>query len=740
MLKSAAYDEVAHVFRSCLVGKYSYWNSTRPIHWLGGPFCALAPDVPALEKVGTGVIARDEFFAELDFSIDVLLFPLRFLNVALMVILAAVVYRWGKLMAGERCGLLALGLLVFEPNILAHGRLMTTDTFAAVSFTLSLYLYYRVLETRKVWYLIGCGVSLLLAMLGKPTAVVLLLLVGLMTLPRLKDWRSYKPLLIRLSIVLILLLVAIGLYALVSGVDSGLILRPLWLRVRSRVIAAVRGVLSGPDGARGWPAYMLGRRSTQGWLLYFPFLFLLKTPLPLLLGLVWGIFILVRDRKWTLLAAFSMPLWMFIAYTRLALDIGYRHLLPAIPLMVLVTAYGLSRIRYKLRRLVALPVLWMGLASLLTYPHYLTYFNLIAGGPGGGIDFFTDSNLDWGQDLKGLKRWLDEHDVEQIYLSYFGGIDPHSYGIDFLRMETQSGGVYTNGFTPVAPYPGIYAISATNLTGQYFTENPSLFSWFRQREPIVKIGHSIWVYEVLPEPDLPQWAAVCTLPDAPPLQIQEGGEPLDLVDEFRRGVPGVDTIRWITFDCSRGWPLGNTESGPGWLLIPSVDGVAPAFLPGDTPLLSDYRQESYAGDLLYQVFRWDPQAYMPGGEITALLGDVLALESTSVTQDGQMVELTVTWQVLDTPSLPVSFMAHLWDVNGQAVAANDGTTVPPEYWQPGDRFVQVHRFPLPAEVAPGEYRVVTGAYTVPNIELLPVTSPSGDALGDTLVVETLALD
>ena len=72
---------------------------------------------------------------------------------------------------------------------------------------------------------------------------------------------------------------------------------------------------------------------------------------------------------------------------------------------------------------------WYGGSVLRVHPHYLGYFNELAGGPSGGWRYLVDSNLDWGQDLKALKRWMDDHGVARVKLSYFGAADPDYYGL-----------------------------------------------------------------------------------------------------------------------------------------------------------------------------------------------------------------------------------------------------------------------------------------------------------------------
>ena len=42
----------------------------------------------------------------------------------------------------------------------------------------------------------------------------------------------------------------------------------------------------------------------------------------------------------------------------------------------------------------------------------------------------ADSNLDWGQDLKGVKNYMDKEKLPIIYFSYFGSA-PSYYGIRY---------------------------------------------------------------------------------------------------------------------------------------------------------------------------------------------------------------------------------------------------------------------------------------------------------------------
>jgi hypothetical protein len=137
---------------------------------------------------------------------------------------------------------------------------------------------------------------------------------------------------------------------------------------------------------------------------------------------------------------------------------------------------------------------WHAASALRIHPHYLAYFNELAGGPANGYRLVVDASLDWGQDLKGLKAWMDRNAVPRIKLSYFGTADPEYYGIQCDQLP---------GYMPPPPpklhrsvRPGdVVAVSATNLQGVYLDpEVLPLMELLRARRPVAMIGYAILVY------------------------------------------------------------------------------------------------------------------------------------------------------------------------------------------------------------------------------------------------------
>jgi hypothetical protein len=196
------------------------------------------------------------------------------------------------------------------------------------------------------------------------------------------------------------------------------------------------------------------------------------------------------------------PLAFFLASTTTRLNLGYRHLLPMLPFLAVhigrLTRLPLHR-PHRLSKLVPLALAgWLAVGTLSIYPHFLAYFNPVGGGPDRGWRILVDSNIDWGQDLKGLRKWMEREGIERVRLSWFGSARPEAYGVryDLLPGVPYGFSAWQDPpFNPREPEPGVYAISVSNLVGVALPDH-DLYAWFRAREPDAKIGYSVFVYRV----------------------------------------------------------------------------------------------------------------------------------------------------------------------------------------------------------------------------------------------------
>lgn len=270
----------------------------------------------------------------------------------------------------------------------------------------------------------------------------------------------------------------------------------------------------------GHMAYLMGHYSNTGWWYYFIVAFLIKTPLVTLAFLiaVLAIFFqrlfkrpssepinLARSHiRWFKLKKFCQRLrqskidWWIIILTPTAyfiwtltskLNLGVRHLLPIYP-FIFVGVGVLATLKFPKRwRLIkyfgGLLVLFYMVNSARIFPHYLSYFNESIGGPSQGYKYLVDSNLDWGQDLIALKKYLDRRGLNFIYFHYFGTADPRAYGINHVSPPNND---------QIAQMPDFHGTVAISVSGLYSQSGE--YRWLLNHEPITTIGYSIRIYEI----------------------------------------------------------------------------------------------------------------------------------------------------------------------------------------------------------------------------------------------------
>jgi hypothetical protein len=178
------------------------------------------------------------------------------------------------------------------------------------------------------------------------------------------------------------------------------------------------------------------------------------------------------------------------------MNLGLRHVLPLYPFLFVFLGGAVARIwksgGWASRSGLLILGIWLVASSIRAYPNYLAFFNELAGGPSNGHRILVDSNLDWGQDLKGLKQWMISQGVDTIQLAYFGTADPAYYRIKALYLP---GSLFVSSppLTDVAKSPPYVAISATYLAGLYLAHKDT-YAAFRGKKPVASIGHSILVY------------------------------------------------------------------------------------------------------------------------------------------------------------------------------------------------------------------------------------------------------
>ncbi|TWT41202.1 hypothetical protein RAS1_38960 [Phycisphaerae bacterium RAS1] len=270
-------------------------------------------------------------------------------------------------------------------------------------------------------------------------------------------------------------------------------------------------------GTQSRESYLMGEFSTTGFRAYFPLVFLIKTPVATLILLAAGLAAVVTRRARPADGALFTGLAVFFgayAFNSIAsgINIGHRHLLPLYPIIYVIAGAALAWLPRapstamgatpdaKRRRgvrglLVATGPLtalltWLAGANLLAFPHYLSYFNELIGGPREAHRYVVDSNIDWGQDLNRLAAYARRHPAEKLKLAYFGSADPARYGFDVKSLVSYF------PFEPRAPLTaGTYVVSLTQLVGVYdpeiresFWRDPKMQELYRRLAEIAAAG------------------------------------------------------------------------------------------------------------------------------------------------------------------------------------------------------------------------------------------------------------
>lgn len=410
---------------------------------------------------------------------EVILFRARLPFVLLFAALILALRHEARARFGAAAGLMATGLIALEPNLIAHAGIVHTDLAVTLFLVLSLgpLRTIRTSGDRRATWLLGLFWGL--AFLCKYDAPLL----ALVSLPVLfiapRGSLSWSRTLGRLAgAVLLALLVSLLGFSLAdrnqSGPDRDALARDrLLLRGRSALAAgaAIRaGNILPPAGnlATGALSILLQSRTgagvnaflgevrKEGSPFYFPVALAVKISLGLAAAFLMGAF---SDRGRPLALALGSGLLFFLALSATSTyNIGVRHVLFAFPFAALIASAavtGPSPRRAGIVAAVAL-VFVQGAETLSVHPHELSFFNLLAGGPAGGRRFFSDSNLDWGQDLGRLASAVERYSPSPIPAIVFGGDLPRRYkGLRAVAPEDESreGGVIAIGETPLTLGP-----------------------------------------------------------------------------------------------------------------------------------------------------------------------------------------------------------------------------------------------------------------------------------------------
>ncbi len=495
---------------------------------------------------------------------DAILFWARLPILLFAIAFGAVLYVISHRLLGTAAALVVLALYSFDPNILAHARFVTTDVGAAATMFVAITSFYFWLR-RPTWKRLALATSLFaLAQVTKFSAILLapfflgLIIWALLTKQNGKKWqelwKTYALGYIILglgSVILIWLFYIPHVLHMSKEVQDALIRGSLTNDIQKPVV----GLLTAMNGnvitralaqyilglvmvftrvAGGNTTYFLGEVTNQSFRWYFPVTYLIKTPLPVLVGIIaslglgiWGLAQTGLRKIFTRFSAYSrrhgleviglffIGFYSFISITG-NLNLGIRHLMPILPFVCFVLGSVATRLvrrfknRYVTAGAIALLAAYM-VTTIIAYPSFVSYFSPIIGGGGNAQKYVSDSSVDWGQDFKRLQTYIEAHpEMGVVNLDYFGGADPRYYMCNRLFDENgdliRSAKGYDCTGARIKDWHANYGLPHGYLAlSETYLANDRWGSKLRgdrgyvdlySMEPVAKIGNSIYIYKL----------------------------------------------------------------------------------------------------------------------------------------------------------------------------------------------------------------------------------------------------
>jgi len=532
--ESLTWDEDDHIFAG-----YMSWKTAdfglNPEH---PPLVKLLATIPILgmplhvPKLQNREFKTEAFLDGKEFlsknDADTILFRVRMAAALLTVLMALLVFSAATEMFGPVAGFIALTLVAFDPNLLAHGAFVTTDMGLACFLFASVYAFYRYAKAPSVWRLALVGIAAGCALASKHTGILvfpMLFALAVFEAFRRRGWRPKASLaLVLAAIVVIAVAVLWAFYGFrYQARPQGLAMsQPLAEFARGlkpfdgRLISTcarwhllpesyLYGLVDVRYMVGFYPSYIFGKVYPHGVWFYFPSAFAIKTTIPFLALLVLAIAAIATGklRDWRIILFLSVPAAIhFLVATCLTINIGLRHILPVYVFLTVLVAGAAWVLIQRDRRwawAVGLLLVFQAVSTTRSFPAYIAYANELWGGPSSTYKYLSDSNTDWAQQLKATKSYLAGRGVTSCWFAYFaeGVVDATGYyGIPCRPLITADT-MWVNEKMDIPPViDGPVLISAGTLSGfEFGSDDLNPYRQFMWLKPVATIQNGILVFD-----------------------------------------------------------------------------------------------------------------------------------------------------------------------------------------------------------------------------------------------------
>ena len=452
-------------------------------------------------------------------------------------LLLVIAFLAAREMFNTTAGFLALGLLVFDPTLLAHGALVTTDAAQSCFLLASIYGFYRYVQLPSAGRLMIPGIAAGLALASKHSAVLvfpmLLILAGVEIFRQEPANSGSQPSAGKRAARYVTALAIIGLMSVAilwaaygfryAARENGLQLNPpmeaqlgkvpsptqakilhefarFHLLPESYIYGFAHVLFSADD----FNSYLFGESYPHAVWFYFPVAMLVKSSLTFLVLLAISVWVIAsgRLRMRRELAFLLIPPLVYLAVSmKSGMNIGIRHILPVYIFLAILIAGAASVLIKDSRRwryAVVLLLLFQAISVARAFPNCIGYGNEAFGGPKNVWRYVSDSSADWAQQLHAVKRYTDERHLQNCWFVYFGTgvIDYDYYKIPCKLLPTIESIWLGTLSDATATIDGPVFISAVNLTGFEFGPPPlNPYEQFKTLKAADAIDSSVFVYE-----------------------------------------------------------------------------------------------------------------------------------------------------------------------------------------------------------------------------------------------------
>jgi hypothetical protein len=421
-----------------------------------------------------------------------------------------VVFHWSRELYGFYAGLVALALYIFDPNIIAHSQLVTTDIYVTGTILFACYGIWKFANTRRVRDGILSAFTLGFSELAKYTSVVLLPLFGLVLilhdLPvQLSACKEKGKKAILRYLGQLALYVAVGCAFIFVIINIGFLFNRSFVPLNQYVfqshtfkllqnikivqdlrvpfpypyLQGLDRVMYNEGAGKGFGnIYLLGQlRTGQGFAGYYFVAFALKVPIAtqIIIAIAVIVYAISKQRRKLFLqneVFLLVPVLFYTIYFNFFYDaqIGFRYFMVVFPLLYvfsgsLFTNWLVFSVKQKL--VIGALAAYLIASVLSYYPLYLSYFNEIVWDRKYAYKYLADSNLDWGQG--------------QYYL------------VDYMSAHPNA--IYT----PNQVMSGELIVGASDLVGVTTWGDPDKYKWLRDNfQPVKTIAYEYLVFDITP--------------------------------------------------------------------------------------------------------------------------------------------------------------------------------------------------------------------------------------------------